>query len=146
MPPVQPVTLGRVRHLLNREGLYYTVGEEGLHASFANGDFRIAIDDEYMYLQCHWRAIAESPSDQETLKDLCCEANFDRMGPHVCWVNTPEGLHIKTDVPICVALPMTEKQLHDSWTLAMNVTWSFFDELENRLPHLVTWEDEDDVE
>lgn len=143
MSALRPVTYGRIRAILNQDGLFYRFEDDAIFASFTNGNVRIIIDQDDLIIEAQWRGQTNSDDDIETLKKLCRECNWNRIGPRAVTVADEEGTTIETSMRQPIEIQLTDQQLAGFWNFSMGATWSFLSEIEKRLPHLVTWEDSD---
>lgn len=145
MTSLRPVTYGRVRAILNQDGLFYRVEDDMVFASFTNGNVRIILDEDDLIIEAQWRGQSHDEADIETMQRLCRECNWNRIGPRAVTVGDDDGVTIETSMRQPVDILLTDQQLYGFWGFCMGATWSFLNEVEKRLPHLVTWEEDDEV-
>lgn len=140
-----PVDAARIRSMLSRGDVAFGDYDDAeLAVPTTNAIyFWNASNPQILQLRGQWRGLAADDHAFTALAEEVARCNSTRTGPKAYLAPSEDGLPygLIAECDIVAISGLTERQLSCFCETSMGMIMSFFHDLEETLPELVTWED-----
>lgn len=146
MVETRAVSQERIRSLLTQQDVRFDDYDDDELSVLTHNAVFLWNTQNPMILQvkAHWRGIVDTDADFQTLAHEVATCNSTRTGPKAYIAPFEDGktFGLIAESNIVTSAGMTEAQLTAFCESSMKMILSFFHDLEEAHPHLVTWKDE----
>lgn len=141
--PTLPITRGRVRAILEENGIGYKTADSIIRTGFPNSTIAMVVHDSHLLLDARWRARPPKEARARVVESVN-NWNLTRVHPTLYWSETDEDfeIHAEATLPALeIAGGYTRNYLGMFIMLFLRGIYDAFDDLAQHFTELIDWDE-----
>ncbi|MDO5671468.1 MAG: YbjN domain-containing protein [Actinomycetaceae bacterium] len=139
------VTMARIKRIFDDMKLVYDVDADGdLRLGWDNAQLYVIVEESRARMNAGWRGRPSNPEDLAKITEMVVDCNSNRVGPKAAILEGEEGSIVTAECAVYSTTGLSDEQLENWVNVSVEMCMGFLMEVEEVMPHLVTWDEEED--